>query len=58
MYGPDSPYRIIPFSIIIGLAVPLPFYFAHKFWPKCVRPFSPIALPVSLTFALSPQDEL
>jgi len=41
MYGPGSPYQIIPYSILVGLAVPLPFYFAHKFWPKCV-PLSPL----------------
>ncbi|GAA6013368.1 hypothetical protein JCM10207_000871 [Rhodosporidiobolus poonsookiae] len=30
MYGPGSTYFIIPLGIIIGLALPLPFYFAHK----------------------------
>ncbi|GAA5928903.1 hypothetical protein JCM1841_001289 [Sporobolomyces salmonicolor] len=34
MYGPGSTYFIIPLAIIIGLAVPLPFFFAHKFFPK------------------------
>ncbi|BGP50986.1 hypothetical protein JCM10450v2_006912 [Rhodotorula kratochvilovae] len=34
MYGPGSPYFIIPVAIVIGLAVPLPFYFAHRMWPK------------------------
>ncbi|BGP34717.1 hypothetical protein JCM10296v2_006539 [Rhodotorula toruloides] len=34
MYGPGSTYFIIPMAMIIGLAVPLPFYFGHKFFPK------------------------
>ncbi|GAA5917230.1 hypothetical protein JCM5296_002400 [Sporobolomyces johnsonii] len=34
MYGPGSTYFIIPIAIVIGLAVPLPFYVAHKFFPK------------------------
>ena len=34
MYGPGRPYFIIPLSIVIGLFVPLPFYFAHKFFPR------------------------
>ncbi|GAA5902251.1 hypothetical protein JCM8208_007240 [Rhodotorula glutinis] len=34
MYGPHSDYFVIPLAIVIGLAVPLPFYFAHKLWPK------------------------
>ncbi|GAA5965378.1 hypothetical protein JCM8115_002013 [Rhodotorula mucilaginosa] len=33
-YGPGSPYQIIPYCILIGLAVPVPFYVAHKFFPK------------------------
>ncbi|GAA5995294.1 hypothetical protein JCM5350_002071 [Sporobolomyces pararoseus] len=34
MYGPGSAYFIIPIGIVIGLAIPLPFYFAHRFFPK------------------------
>ncbi|BGP27035.1 hypothetical protein JCM10295v2_005997 [Rhodotorula toruloides] len=34
MYGPGSTYFIIPIAMVIGLAVPLPFYFGHKFFPK------------------------
>ncbi|GAA6013376.1 hypothetical protein JCM10207_000874 [Rhodosporidiobolus poonsookiae] len=35
MYGPGSTYFIIPLGIIIGLAIPLPFYFAHHYFgPK------------------------
>ncbi|GAA5835822.1 hypothetical protein JCM3766R1_005858 [Sporobolomyces carnicolor] len=34
MYGPGSTYFIIPIAIVVGLAVPLPFYFAHRFFPK------------------------
>lgn len=25
---------MIPFSIVIGLFVPLPFYIAHRIWPR------------------------
>ncbi|GAA5887704.1 hypothetical protein JCM6882_001503 [Rhodosporidiobolus microsporus] len=34
LYGPGSTYFIIPICIIIGLAVPLPFYVLHRFFPK------------------------
>lgn len=34
MYSPGRPYFIIPISIVIGLFVPVPFYIAHKIWPK------------------------
>ncbi|GAA6063037.1 hypothetical protein JCM10212_001016 [Sporobolomyces blumeae] len=34
LYSPGSTYFIIPLAIIIGLAVPLPFYFAHRFFPR------------------------
>ncbi|GAA5984935.1 hypothetical protein JCM10908_002459 [Rhodotorula pacifica] len=33
-YGKGSPYAIIPYCILIGLAMPLPFYLLHRFWPK------------------------
>ncbi|GAA5886511.1 hypothetical protein JCM6882_001666 [Rhodosporidiobolus microsporus] len=34
MYGPGSTYFIIPLAIVIGLAVPLPFYALHRIFPK------------------------
>ncbi|KAJ7760866.1 peptide transporter MTD1 [Mycena maculata] len=34
LYAPDGRYAIIPFSILIGLAVPVPFWIAHRFFPK------------------------
>ncbi|GAA5879973.1 hypothetical protein JCM16303_004422 [Sporobolomyces ruberrimus] len=34
MYGPSSNYFIIPLAIVIGLAVPLPFYLLHRVFPK------------------------
>ncbi|GAA5835259.1 hypothetical protein JCM11251_006662 [Rhodosporidiobolus azoricus] len=34
LYGSGSTYQIIPFCILIGLAVPLPFYVLHRFFPK------------------------
>ncbi|GAA5984472.1 hypothetical protein JCM11641_006993 [Rhodosporidiobolus odoratus] len=33
-YGPGSTYFIIPIAIVIGLAVPVPFYFLHRAFPK------------------------
>jgi len=34
LYSPGSVYFIIPIAIVIGLFVPLPFYFAHRFFPR------------------------
>nr|AUB29454.1 oligopeptide transporter [Flammulina velutipes]QED11046.1 oligopeptide transporter 2 [Flammulina velutipes] len=34
LYSPSGRYAIVPFSILIGLAVPIPFWIAHKFYPK------------------------
>ncbi|KAJ3513900.1 hypothetical protein NLJ89_g2700 [Agrocybe chaxingu] len=34
LYAPDGRYGIVPFSILIGLAVPVPFWIIHQFWPK------------------------
>ncbi|KAJ7177481.1 OPT oligopeptide transporter protein-domain-containing protein [Mycena crocata] len=34
LYAPGSRYGIIPFSIIIGLIVPVPFWIAHRSFPK------------------------
>ncbi|GAA6030931.1 hypothetical protein JCM8097_008943 [Rhodosporidiobolus ruineniae] len=34
MYGAGSTYMIIPYGILIGLLIPLPFYVLHKFFPK------------------------
>ncbi|KAH8114070.1 peptide transporter MTD1 [Phellopilus nigrolimitatus] len=34
LYAPDGRYGIVPLSVIIGLVVPLPFWFAHKKYPK------------------------
>ncbi|KAJ7643182.1 peptide transporter MTD1 [Mycena rosella] len=33
LYAPSGRYAIVPFSILIGLAVPLPFWLAHRFFP-------------------------
>ncbi|BGP57708.1 hypothetical protein JCM8202_005492 [Rhodotorula sphaerocarpa] len=45
-YGPGSPYAIIPYSILIGLACPLPFYVLHRFFPKAG--FNTYVTPVTL----------
>lgn len=44
MYGPGTPYFIIPMSIVIGLFVPVPFWIGHKFFPnaKLDRVVTPI----------------
>lgn len=34
LYAPGGRYAIIPFSILIGLAVPVPFWLLHKKWPN------------------------
>ncbi|KAF8890828.1 peptide transporter MTD1 [Gymnopilus junonius] len=34
LYAPDGRYGIVPFSILIGLAAPVPFWILHKFYPK------------------------
>ncbi|KAJ7692434.1 peptide transporter MTD1 [Mycena rosella] len=34
LYAPSGRYAIVPFSILIGLAVPIPFWIAHRFFPK------------------------
>ncbi|KAF7307899.1 hypothetical protein MKEN_01150600 [Mycena kentingensis (nom. inval.)] len=34
LYKPGGRYGIVPLSILIGLAVPVPFWIVHRFWPK------------------------
>ncbi|TFK37217.1 peptide transporter MTD1 [Crucibulum laeve] len=34
LYAPDGRYAIVPFSILIGLAVPIPFWIIHQYFPK------------------------
>ncbi|GAA5912995.1 hypothetical protein JCM6882_008892 [Rhodosporidiobolus microsporus] len=34
MYSPSSTYAIIPFAVLIGFAVPVPFYILHRLYPK------------------------
>ncbi|KAF9039845.1 peptide transporter MTD1 [Panaeolus papilionaceus] len=34
LYAPGGRYAIVPFGILIGLAVPLPFWLLHKRFPK------------------------
>ncbi|KAJ3542748.1 hypothetical protein NMY22_g3390 [Coprinellus aureogranulatus] len=34
LYAPGGRYAIVPFSILIGLGVPIPFWLIHKRWPK------------------------
>jgi len=34
LYAPGGRYAIVPFSILIGLVVPLPFLLLHKYNPK------------------------
>ncbi|KAF7339054.1 Oligopeptide transporter 3 [Mycena venus] len=34
LYAPSGRYGIVPFSILIGLIVPVPFYILHRFYPK------------------------
>ncbi|KAG5728413.1 Oligopeptide transporter 3 [Termitomyces sp. T112] len=34
LYAPGRRYVIVPFSILIGLAVPIPFWLLHRFFPR------------------------
>ncbi|KAF7799543.1 hypothetical protein EIP86_010780 [Pleurotus ostreatoroseus] len=34
MFGPHALYRMVPISLAIGVVLPLPFWVAHKIWPK------------------------
>ncbi|KAJ7046059.1 peptide transporter MTD1 [Mycena alexandri] len=34
LYAPSGRYGIVPFSILIGLIVPVPFWIVHRFFPK------------------------
>ncbi|KAJ6476707.1 peptide transporter MTD1 [Mycena vitilis] len=34
LYAPSGRYGIVPFSILIGLAAPIPFWLIHRFFPK------------------------
>ncbi|KZT09762.1 OPT oligopeptide transporter [Laetiporus sulphureus 93-53] len=34
MFGPHATYRMVPISLAIGAALPIPFYIAHRIWPK------------------------
>jgi OPT family oligopeptide transporter len=34
IYSPGGRYWIVPFALLIGLAVPLPFWLVHRFYPK------------------------
>ncbi|KIK66315.1 hypothetical protein GYMLUDRAFT_93594 [Collybiopsis luxurians FD-317 M1] len=34
LYRPSGRYGIVPMSILIGLIVPIPFWFLHKKWPS------------------------
>ncbi|RPD53682.1 OPT oligopeptide transporter [Lentinus tigrinus ALCF2SS1-7] len=34
LYAPGARYGFIPWMLIAGLAVPIPFYIAHRLWPK------------------------
>ncbi|KAJ7764356.1 OPT oligopeptide transporter protein-domain-containing protein [Mycena metata] len=34
LYAPSGRYGIVPFSILIGLIVPVPFWIVHQYFPK------------------------
>ncbi|SCV69386.1 BQ2448_2406 [Microbotryum intermedium] len=53
MYGPHNKYFLIPLAVrnlflrrstVLGLFVPLPFWLAHRFWPK--RRFNEVVTPM------------
>ncbi|CAN6674759.1 oligopeptide transporter 1 [Trichomonascus vanleenenianus] len=34
MYSVGCRYEWVPLALLVGFACPIPFYFAHRFWPK------------------------
>ncbi|EEB95978.1 hypothetical protein MPER_04967, partial [Moniliophthora perniciosa FA553] len=44
LYSPSGRYAIIPFSIFIGLAIPIPFWLLHKKFPG--RKFDQVITPM------------
>ncbi|KAF9494717.1 OPT oligopeptide transporter [Pleurotus eryngii] len=34
LYAPGGRYWMVPFAVLMGLAVPIPFWIAHEFFPK------------------------
>ncbi|KAF7421318.1 hypothetical protein PC9H_011840 [Pleurotus ostreatus] len=34
LYAPGGRYWMVPFAVLMGLAVPIPFWVVHKFFPK------------------------
>ncbi|GAA6061462.1 hypothetical protein JCM10212_005665 [Sporobolomyces blumeae] len=45
MYGPGSTYFVIPLAIIIGLFVPVPFWFLNRYFPN--RGFDKFVSPIT-----------
>ncbi|KAF8801788.1 peptide transporter MTD1 [Phlegmacium glaucopus] len=39
LYAPNGRYGIVPFSILVGLAVPIPFWVIHRIYPKSKAKF-------------------
>jgi hypothetical protein len=44
MFGKDGTYVMVPVSLAIGLFLPIPFWFAHKRWPKAG--FNHVIMPI------------
>ncbi|KAJ7595934.1 peptide transporter MTD1 [Mycena floridula] len=34
LYSPQSQYSIVPFCIVIGIFIPIPFWIIHQYWPQ------------------------
>ena len=53
LYSPSGRYAIVPFSILIGLAVPLPFWIVHRYFPKLGANVSaPSGIPQNCSFEI------
>ena len=53
LYSPSGRYAIVPFSILIGLAVPLPFWIVHRYFPKLGANVSaPSGMPQNPSFEI------
>lgn len=46
MFGPESVYHPLLYCFIIGLVLPIPFYFLHKKYPKAWIRWKMVNIPI------------
>ncbi|KAF9969596.1 hypothetical protein BGZ73_007993 [Actinomortierella ambigua] len=54
MFGPQSMYNAINYFFLIGLALPIPFYYIKKVWPNSVFEFIHIPVLLAATGMMPP----